>query len=220
MKIMKNEKGYMIVEATIIYPVVLLCTIALLLVSLYLYERANVQASAEIALTYCKNQMTDTYVSFDAENMYGEDSNSASTLSRFNTANVFRVFSVDAEGTEKRFKELFHKVYGHESFSNGSLEITEFKISGALFYKTIDVTIVDKINIPINLSMIGIDDDSIIYTIKLKTAVNDSDQFIRDFDIAKEFVLFLVEKSKLDDKIKVVTDKFVGFYNKYLVPSA
>lgn len=219
----KNTGGYLVVEAAFVFPVVLLCVIALLLISVYLYQKANIQSSAEIALTYYKNELTDTYVSAKPMDYSGE-SFSGSSLSEYGNKSLLSVFSAKKDGSLERFTQIFNSVYYHQSSSNGSVKVEKCDVSGAFFYKTIDVTISSEIKLPISLGLIGVNDDSIKYKIDIRTAVNDSDQFIRDFSVSKEFVLFLYDKidkkTGIGSKISDMKDKFISFYEKYLKPGA
>ena len=57
-----DDSGYIEVEATIILPLAILSVIMLLFLSLFLYQRANLQAGLETTLVYYKNIVTDTYL--------------------------------------------------------------------------------------------------------------------------------------------------------------
>ena len=57
-------------EAAIILPLGILSVLMLLYLSLFLFQRANLQACLETALVYYKNTVTDTYVSKNEEVEY------------------------------------------------------------------------------------------------------------------------------------------------------
>ncbi len=58
----KKQAGMVEVEATFIFPIMIVCVLLILYLSLILYQRANLQATLETALLYYKNTMTDTFV--------------------------------------------------------------------------------------------------------------------------------------------------------------
>lgn len=58
----QKEKGHIAVEAIIILPIAVLSTLLLLYLSLFLFQRASLQAALETTLVYYKNTVTDTYV--------------------------------------------------------------------------------------------------------------------------------------------------------------
>ena len=57
-----QERGYIVVEAAIILPLAILSALLLVYLSLFLFQRANLQSCLETALIYYKNTVTDTYV--------------------------------------------------------------------------------------------------------------------------------------------------------------
>ena len=70
----QKEKGHIAVEAIIILPIAVLSTLLLLYLSLFLFQRASLQAALETTLVYYKNTVTDTYVTKNAEMEYTEGS--------------------------------------------------------------------------------------------------------------------------------------------------
>ena len=63
----QKEKGHIAVEAIIILPIAVLSTLLLLYLSLFLFQRASLQAALETTLVYYKNTVTDTYVTKNVE---------------------------------------------------------------------------------------------------------------------------------------------------------
>ena len=57
-----RESGYVEVEAAVILPLAILSVLLLLYLSLFLMQRAHLQAALETSLVYYKNTVTDTYV--------------------------------------------------------------------------------------------------------------------------------------------------------------
>ena len=52
MKALKDQKGDVVVEAAVIFPAAILLVIILLYLSIILFQKANLQAGLETALTY------------------------------------------------------------------------------------------------------------------------------------------------------------------------
>ena len=50
----KKEKGYIFVEAVLVFPVCILIILALYYAAIFMCQRANLQASLQTALTYYK----------------------------------------------------------------------------------------------------------------------------------------------------------------------
>ena len=55
MKALKDQKGDVVVEAAVIFPAAILMVIILLYLSIILFQKANLQAGLETALTYYKS---------------------------------------------------------------------------------------------------------------------------------------------------------------------
>ena len=65
-----RERGSVEVEAVVILPLAILSIIWLLYLSLFLFQRANLQAALETSVIYYKNAVTDTYVSRNSQVVY------------------------------------------------------------------------------------------------------------------------------------------------------
>ena len=70
MKALKNQKGDVVVEAAVIFPAAILMVMILLYLSIILFQKANLQAGLEMALTYYKSTATDMYVSVQKSAVY------------------------------------------------------------------------------------------------------------------------------------------------------
>lgn len=58
----KRESGEVVVEATIILPIAILCVILLLYISVFICQKAMLQAALETSVVYFKNTLTDNFV--------------------------------------------------------------------------------------------------------------------------------------------------------------
>ena len=65
-----KEEGVVEVEATVILPLAVLSIVFLLYLSLFLFQRANLQAALETSIIYYRNSVTDTYVTRNSEVVY------------------------------------------------------------------------------------------------------------------------------------------------------
>lgn len=220
MKKKDSESGNMIIEATIVLPIVIITITSLLLVAVYFYEKAALQSAGEITLTYYKNSLTDAYVGtqdmFDSYSVADTEERTGSELEEMRDLTPFRFFQQKID--EEEIKKQFEIIYGYRCFNTGKQEV-EIKQSGILFDKSIEMDIKDEIVFPISLKVVDIDTEKLTYNVHIKTSVTDNDQFIRDFSIAKEFVMHFYENSELEKNINNITQKFTDFYNKYLDPT-
>ena len=61
-KLIKNEKGLAVVEATLLLPFCFIMIIALYYVAIFMCQKANLQANVQNALIYYKNTDSDNFV--------------------------------------------------------------------------------------------------------------------------------------------------------------
>lgn len=211
----------MIIEASIIFPIIILVVCAMLLASMYIYEKASLQASVETALTYYKNSMTDMWVEseqmFSGYSVKDSDERTGSRLGTMKSLTVFDLFGRTAD--KKAVIEQINNIYGFRNFSSGdtSIEVTQ---GGILFDKYIEVRVKDRIHFPINLSFVGVDNSDITYDLRIRENVSDGDQFVRDISVVREFVMHYVNQTELPDKMAQLKEKFKPFYDRFLDPKS
>lgn len=210
----KNERGTAMVEATLMLPFCMVFIIGLLYASLYLCQKANIQANLEIALLYYKAAESDTYVEartqmdYDGTGLEAVGSNYGSPAYK----NPYRFFLMNFK--KSQYESFFRSICGHMFFAKedmGNITITAER-HNYVFYKTIEATATQSIVPPINLSMVG-GPDTMDIKVTGTIVVNDSEDFIRNVDFAIDmledtavgkFVGSLGEKAK---------DLYEGFKN-------
>ena len=62
-----NRDGYTIVEATFVFPIIILIVLALFYVAIFLCQRAILQSNLQTALLYYKNVESDNYIEATAD---------------------------------------------------------------------------------------------------------------------------------------------------------
>src|SRR5690606_3579446 len=85
------------------------------------------------------------------------------------------------------------------SITSGNVEV-EYRVVNYNLYKQIVVTTTRRIPVPVNLSFIGFPDE-IPIEVTSTADVQNGDEFIRNMDIAVDFVAYLDEKYELSDMI-------------------
>ena len=65
----KNTRGDAVVEATILFPIIMMIFAALVLLSMYLPTRAVLQQATQYAATALATEQSDTWLYFDEEDM-------------------------------------------------------------------------------------------------------------------------------------------------------
>lgn len=209
---LKSEKGVAtMVEATLMLPFCALAVVGVLYASLYICQRANVQANLELALTYYKSQESDTYVSAKDSMEYGETGLEGRGSSYGSPAylNPYRFFTMKFK--ESGFKSFFFSVCGHMFFDDGDdLVFEKVEKHNYVFYKTIEASVSQEVRPPINLSMIGGPEYMTIQATG-KAVISDGDDFIRNAD----FAIDILADTKLGELAQNAAGKVQEIYGKF-----
>lgn len=209
----RKECGLVVVEATIILPIAILSVILLLYLSLFLFQRANLQACLETSLVYYKNTVTDTYVTKNSELEYtitGNDTMaSGNSYSATEPLNPYRGLFGDGHhlGDEEAFTDYFRSVAGNMLFDD-DLSLT-IDYSNYVILKQLKVTATQTVEAPIDFSILGVDNQ---YEISAAARVNvvDHDDMIRNVDYAID----IIEDTKLGELARNFAAKFTEAYGK------
>lgn len=193
-----RERGSAEVEAIIILPIAILSVAMLLYLSLFLFQRANLQACLETALVYYKNTVTDTYVQKAGTVKYTQSDKdyigSGNSYSVTGPLSPYRGMFGDGGNlnSSESFEKYFRSVAGNMLFNRG-LEV-EIDYTNYVFLKQFEVTAVQDVSFPLDLSILGIGREYKI-SATARVAVADHDSTIRDVDYAID----ILEDTKLGD---------------------
>ncbi len=191
----QDESGMVVVEAAVIFPVMLILILFLYFTSIYVYQKANLQSMLEVALAHSAYEYTDTGVTYD-----GAGTGSyAPTLE-----NPYRhlSFSVDQDGTltlAKRYTKAF-SFYGVSTYQ---LKVTS---KNYIIYRELQAVASQSIKPIINPSFLGLPAQ---WTLKARAAcvVSDPDEFIRTSDIAFDIAYAVDQKFGISEAIGKVFSK-------------
>ena len=210
-----SEKGHTIVEATFVYPIVILVFFALFYAALFLYEKANLQASLENALLYYKSEKTDTGV-YILEGL--KEDNGGLIGNGFKTPeyeNPYRNVMAAGGSAISRFIEKEPKAYSMEKFisSFNGLNGTkiETKYEDNLAFKIIAAEGTKNLSTKLNIGLVG-GKNAITIQSKAKITVLDSENLIRDIDFAVDLIM----DSKLGDIIRKGVNKIEEGYENLI----
>ena len=159
----RKECGSVAVEATIILPIAILSVILLLYLSLFMFQRANLQACLETTLVYYKNTVTDTYVTQNntLEYTLTEESSMASgnSYSAKEPLNPYRGLFGDGHnlGDEDAFEAYFRSVAGNMLFDDNLTLTVDY--SNYVIFKQLEVTATQIVDAPIDFSILGVDNE-------------------------------------------------------------
>jgi len=186
-----NTDGYAVVEATILFPIILMAFAGLVLLSMYLPNRAVLQRETQYAATALATAQSDTWLDFDKNELkyYWRDRNNPPSNVYVALVSSFFKGDVDAETIVKNMEK------GNIASYTGELTVS-CKINNLVVYKEIVVTATRTIPMPVNLGIINFPRE-IPITVSSTAVVQNGDEFVRNIDIAKDFVKYLDEKYNL-----------------------
>ncbi len=200
-----DTRGDAVVEATIIFPIMMFAFVGLVLVSIYLPTRASLQWSTQRAASILTTQQSDVWLKYE-DGTYVARSESE-------IPNVYvAAFSSLFSGNEK--SNALELVEENESRGNtfdlGELEV-KYDVINYVIYKEIIITATRHIVFPIDLSIVNIPKEFPI-TVTSVATVQNGDEFIRNIDIATDFVEYLGGDELADalGKVNSFTKEFFG----------
>ena len=207
----KNEYGAAEVEATLILPMIIMMVLLSLYISLFICQRAILQANLETAAMYYRNSLTDSFVNVrESMGIYEEgdtESRKGSIYKANRPLNPYRGMFGNPKQMAN-FEDFFW------SEANNLVDKDNITISCVykyyVIYEQIDISAVQKFFIPIDLSYIGVG-DSMEITATARVIAADHDGFINNVD----YVIDILEKTGVTQKIENIASKVGEVYNKF-----
>ena len=199
-----------IVEATILLPFCMIMVLALYYASIFMCQKANLQANVQNALIYYKNVDSDTFVEASGNMSYGGNSGTVgATGSRYGSPAYkfpYRFFFMDFE--KSKFESFFRSMCGHMFFDDGSNVELTVENKNYIVYKTITATATQTVKPAVSLKMVGLP-DSMTISVTGKVVINNGDDMIRNTD----FVVDVVKQTAIGEKAAELLDKVSGYYD-------
>lgn len=183
----KNEQGYAVVEATILFPIIMMVFAGLVLLSMYLPTRAVLQRETQYAATVLATTESDTWLGFDTGRMEYYWLGGSQPPENVYVALISSLFKGNSESKAKTIVETRDE----SNFVTRAGNLTvECKVNNFVIYKEIVVTATRTIPSPVNLSFVNFPSE-IPITVSSTAVVQNGDEFVRDIDIAKDFLDYL-----------------------------
>ncbi|MCL2628047.1 MAG: hypothetical protein FWD44_05025 [Oscillospiraceae bacterium] len=190
---LRDSRGDAVVEATILFPIMTMVFAALVLLSLYLPAQAVLQRATQYAATAVATEISDTWLFFDETGMsYYRHTN------KDKLTNVYAgIFAASSDVQTKGEKIVASLESRSISSKAGELSVV-CSLDNSFIYKEVVITASRHYPMPVDLSFIGFP-KTITVTATSKAVVTNADEFIRNVDIASEFVGFISNKFGLND---------------------
>ena len=188
--LLKDTDGDAVVEASILFPIMIMIFAALVILAAYLPTRSALQRSTQYAATALATEFSDTWIFYDIGNMdYRWERDKDSLGSVYTTI-------IPSGDCAQRAEEI---VTGADmrlvTLREGDL-VVEASVNRMLIYNEFKVTARREFEVPINLSIIGFP-ETIEIVVSSTAAAQDGDEFIRTVDMATDFAAFISERFNL-----------------------
>jgi len=189
----REEDGDAVVEAAILFPIMILVFAALFLLAVYLPTRAALQRATQFAATAIATEESDTWLYFDENTMSYVWETDKGRLPNVYVA----LFSVFRDTTSKGEKITINIEEQGISAKAGNLKVVCYPVNRIL-YKEIVVTASREYTMPVNLSIIGFPETLSIAVTSTSVVLN-GDEFVRNIDLASDFAEYISKKFGLSD---------------------
>ena len=200
------------VEATILFPIIIMVFAGLVLLAMYLPTRAALQQATQYAATAIATERSDTWLRHDPDSMtyYWETDRSA--LGSVYGALLGALTGNNRDDADNAEQAVINMEANGVLEPAGELSV-EYGVVNYIVYKEIVVTATRTIPMPVDLSFVGFPSE-IPVTVTSTAVVQNGDEFVRNMDLARDLTLFLAEKFNLTDMLDGVAElgrKFTGF---------
>ena len=197
-KLIYNARGDAVVEAAILFPVMILIFSALVTLAIYMPTRSALQRATQFAATAIATECSDTWIFFDESSMsyYWADSKDA-------LPGVYRAAFPNISGILAKGEDIVTAVENRNLSSKAGELTVDCHVVSRIVYKEIIVTATRSVALPIDLSLFGLP-DSISVTVTSTAVVHNPDEFIRNLDLGIEFAESILEKFGLTDVVESI----------------
>ena len=199
-----DTNGDALVEAAILFPIMIMIFAALVLLAIYLPSRASLQRATQYTATAIATEISDAWLRYDDSSLsyYWE-------TEKENKQNVYvALFSGVGDIQAKGEDTVIGIDNRFVSSKAGNLRV-DCQIVNRLIYKEVVVTAGREISTPINLSFVGFP-DTISIAVTSTAVVQNGDEFIRNIDLAADFAEYIIEKFELNN----ITDGITSYWDK------
>ena len=200
LRILNDTNGDAVVEAAILFPVMIMIFAALSLLALYLPTRAALQRATQYAATAIATECSDAWLRYDDDSAYY-----FWVYDKKELKNVYAALFSGYDDVRTRSENIVTAIEGRGISSKaGTLSVNGY-IDNKIIYKEVVVSATRKFEPPVKLGFIGFPEE-IAITATSTAVVQNGDEFVRNMDLAVEFVKFISKKLGFDDLGKSISE--------------
>ena len=174
----KDTRGYAVVEATILFPIIFMVFAGLMLLSMYLPTRALMQRATQYTATALATERSDTWLRCDpatGEYYWLNDRKDLGTV----YGAVFGALKGNKRDEADAADQLVRKLESEGLVRiSADLEV-QYGVLNYIVYKEIVVTATKTIKMPMDLTFVGLKNE-IPITVSSTAVVQNGDEFVRN----------------------------------------
>jgi len=194
-RLIDDTSGDAIVEAAMIFPIMIMIFAALVLLAAYLPARAALQRATQHAATAIATEISDTWLYYDNYSdsyAWVSDKNSLDNV----YSSLFSGRSASVSKGERIVKEAESRSI---SLKSGELSVA-CSVDNRLIYKEVVVTATREFTLPVDLEYLSFVKfpKTVAVTVTSTAVVQNGDEFVRSIDLAVDFVDFIAERFNLN----------------------
>lgn len=195
-KLMSDTSGDAVVEATILFPIMIMIFAALILLAMYLPQRTILQEAAQFTAIALATEISDTYVAFD---------NQGNRVAEVAVENVYVSTIKGILGSGLNAEDKAYSIANHLAGKgiisvSGEVQV-ELEATNYVIYQEITVKLTQSVPLPVDLSFIGFPTE-IVLVQEASAVVQNGDEFVRNIDIAKDMVIWLDNKFEISKTLE------------------
>ena len=197
--IKEETAGEAVVEATILFPIMIMIFAALVLLSIYLPTRAVLQRATQFAATVIATETGDTWLFFNDGSMSFYRESSIRHLK-----NVYVDLFAESGDVQSTGEVIVRDVESRSISSRAGELSVECIMINRIIYKEVVVTATREYTIPVDLSFVGFP-RTISVTATSTAIVQNPDEFIRNMDMASDFLEFIADRYNLHNLTNTIS---------------
>ena len=210
----KDERGDAVVEATILFPIIMMIFAGLMLLAMYLPTRALLQRATQYTATALATERSDTWLRCNPETgdyYWVRDKRELGTVYGAALGALKGNNRDEADHAEQLVTVMESKGV---VITGNDLEVN-YGVINYVVYREIIVTATKHIKLPVDLSFVGLQNE-IPITVTSTAVVQNGDEFVRDIDLAADIAKDIGEKHNLDETLLGKIGIFLGKFNELL----
>lgn len=192
----EDTRGDAVVEATILFPIMIMIFAALVLLAMYLPQRTILQEAAQYTAIALATENSDTYIAFDGQGRRTDKEIASSVYA----STIDAMLGRNLHAQEKAY-DIANYLAGNGMLKVPDAVSVDLEVTNYVIYQEIAVTLRQTIPLPVDLSFIGFPKELELVQ-EASAVVQNGDEFVRNIDIAKDMMQWLDNKLGVSESLR------------------